>query len=423
MPHPPTGTVFEAQAITLAKTGDGVAEYEGRPLHVAGLLPGERARVRLTYVGRQRAHGDIEELLDAVARRVAPCQRHGDCDSCPLMVVSEVDQAEAKRRMLAALGIEVEQVHCGAGLGYRWSAKRVVGGRAGALRLGSYRRGSHDLADMDGCLVDHPRIVACVDELRRVGSELNVAPFVAGAGELRYVWLKTDGERVLLTLVTATDDPSTMQRLAKELQLPAGVAWCVQSGAGNALRGDAMKMLVGQESLRVAIGGEHVDVGPLGFLQPNPAMASLCYQALVGKESGNLALDLYAGAGATTKLLRERYDLVLACESYSESAAVLGVQPQTADAFVADVLERGLEPQLIIANPPRAGLGAAVCAGLNELASRAAVTLHLMSCEPPALKRDLDRLTAFDRIDATAYDTLPQTAHVEVVVRLRAKKI
>ncbi len=116
----------------------------------------------------------------------------------------------------------------------------------------------------------------------------------------------------------------------------------------------------------------------------------------------------------TTRLLAERFDEVEPCESYPESAAALGVAPMRVEEFL-----RGREgvPDLVLANPPRRGLGAAV---VDALVALGTPRLHLMSCGPVGLRRDLDQLTAggYALRSLTAFDTLPQTPHVELVARL-----
>jgi 23S rRNA (uracil1939-C5)-methyltransferase len=169
-----------------------------------------------------------------------------------------------------------------------------------------------------------------------------------------------------------------------------------------------------------------LELGPLGFLQPNPVVAAIAYRDLInspepsepsGFGRGDLAFDLYAGAGVTTRLLRERFEQVIPCESYPESATRLGVEPQTVEDFTRAWLDAGRPtPALIVANPPRAGLGESVCAALRELA---APRVHLMSCSPQTLAADLERLAPdYELVALRGYDTLPHTAHLELVAWL-----
>ncbi|MBX3270198.1 MAG: class I SAM-dependent RNA methyltransferase [Sandaracinaceae bacterium] len=420
------GEVVELTLDGLSARGDGTGPLDGREVHVAGAFPTERVRARVEAISRQhaRAFASLEAVLTAhAARREPPCPRHavrgGACTGCPLMAVELDAQRAMKRERARALGLPVEGALAGAGaLGYRWSSKRVAGGRAGALTLGSYVRGTHEVADMRGCLVDHPRITEVADAIADAASALGVPPYREGRGDLRYVWLKTDGARVLATLVTAKEE-SEAPAIARRLESVAAFAWSVQPSSGNAIRGDAPRALAGEPWLDVAIGGRASRVGPLGFLQPSPAVAAMAYDALLGDArgapyAGRLAFDLYAGAGVTTARLRERFAEVVPCEAFPESAAALGVAPEDAATFVARQL--GREVDLVVANPPRAGLGADVVAGLARLAP---AHLAIMSCEPASLARDLDALTAtfvLERVQA--FDTLPQTPHLELVAHL-----
>ncbi|HGG56516.1 MAG TPA: class I SAM-dependent RNA methyltransferase [Nannocystis exedens] len=434
------GQSIEVTIESLSSAGEGIAYRDGRPIIVSGAFIGERLRVVIDHVGKRQSFATLAFPVDPHAdRRIPPCARHpgrgGECSGCAWQGLRESAQRQHKRRLLAAVyGLEVDAMRSlpGADLGYRWSSKRVVGGRPGALVLGSYVRGSHGLADMSGCLVEHATIRAAADELVAIADELEIEPYRPGvfsfsssssssSGDLRYVWFKTDGERVLLTLITGGRQSRAATLLGERLRLPSGVAWSVQDDPGNAIRGHDAVMLRGRGSLSLTIAGRQVEVGPLGFLQPNPAVAALAYRDLICDHeglagAGELALDLYAGAGVTTSQLRRAYTRVIPVESYPESAQALGTRPQSVAEFLAEY--RGVTPDLVVANPPRSGLGNQVCRRLCELG---AARLQLMSCSPRSLARDLAALegSGYERVALRAYDTLPQTPHVELVVWLR----
>lgn len=435
------GDTITVMAETLSRHGDGVAHHEGYEIHVGGLLPGETGDVELDYVSKQRprAHGATVHRRNVhPGRRTAPCPHHGRCNGCPLMEMDLESQHELKRQELAReYGLEIDRlvvIEEGGGLHYRWSAKRVVDGEAGALVLGSYMRGTHNVADMSGCLVDHPDIVRCSQELVEQANAVKIEPYdeLGEHGDLRYVWFKTDGRgQVLLTLITAEPRSPTIRALAERLTVPAGIAWGVNSTRGNDLRGTSLRPVRGRQSLTLDIAGVEFHCGPLGFLQPNPTAIAMAYHDLVhvpagGVPHGRVALDLYAGAGVTTALLRERFAQVMPCESYPESARQLGIEPQLVEEFLARILGNSRaptrHPDLVVANPPRGGLGPTVCGQLNQLhGSR----LHLMSCNPRSLRDDLNRLTGpeggYRLIRTRAFDTLPQTAHIELVAWLVGK--
>lgn len=411
---------------------------------VPGLVPGERASAKVTWQHRRfaQAHARPLALLEACPdRRSAPCPRHDDplvpgpgrCTGCPLQSIEVEAQRQIKlARVREQLGIAVESMFGGEPWGYRWSAKRVVAGRPGALILGSRRPRGYAIADMAGCLVDHPRIVETADALVRTADELAIEPFDAeqAAGELRYVWFKTDGERVLVTLLVgrgdATDRAAELAKGLASLDRAVDVAVSVQGDTGNAIRGGPAEPLVGPCELDVDFGElGRVRAGPLGFLQPNPQVAALAYAALLEglpSDDGSEVFDLYAGAGLTTRWLRTRFERVRAVETYPESAAALGVEPADAESFAIAAVAEGRQPRIVVANPPRGGMGAAVSAALRQLGPE---HLRIMSCRPETLVRDLEVLRAVGEpgatyrvTRATAYDTLPHTAHLELVAWL-----
>lgn len=434
------GDTITVCAESLSRHGDGVAQYDGREVHVAGLLPGETGDVKLDYVSRQRmrAHGTVVTRRNThPGRRPAPCRHHGRCNGCAVMDMDVPSQRQLKVEELRThYGLEVDRVVAtdDDGLHYRWSSKRVFAGEPRALVLGSFMRGTHNVADMAGCLVDHPDITAACEELVRVANDLGAAAYdeLDESGDLRYAWFKTDGQgNVLVAIITADPLATMAHRIGERLELPAGIAWGVHSGRGNDMRGVTIRPLRGRQTLAIELCGKIVHIGPQGFLQPNPKTAALAYHDLVrvpagGFPHGRVALDLYAGAGITTKMLRERFEVVVPSESYPESARALGIKPELVEEFLAPILADPHHPHrsadLVVANPPRGGLGADVCRQLNQLK---APRLHIMSCSPASLHEDLQRLTgkdgAYNLMQCRAFDTLPQTAHVELVAWLVGK--
>ncbi|MGB5809258.1 MAG: hypothetical protein WBG86_01935 [Polyangiales bacterium] len=410
--------VGERRAFTvesLLPTGDGGV---GR-VRIAGAFPSEGVIAQIDHVGKHATFATAVEVTRThPGRRLPPCRRHRDmtggrCAGCALMALGEGDQRSELRRMLKEQhGLEVDEVIAAPlQLGYRWSAKRIAFGGPGNLRLGSFMRGTHRPADMAGCLVDHPKISEAADELADVAREMGI-----GAHNddrklfgLRAVWFRTNGEQVLATLISSEADDSEMRRLSPRLTRCDGVAVSLHRGEGNRLHGTSATVLRGLEELDV----HGTPIGPLGFLQPNPEVAELMYDHLIDDITGGRVLDLYAGSGATTRRLTALGAEVVPSESHPEAAATLSVQAETVEAFLAQQSER---PAVVVANPPRRGLGRAVT---NELLRLSPERIHVRACGPASLATDIKALeAAYELTSLRAYDTLPQTPHVELVAKL-----
>jgi 23S rRNA (uracil1939-C5)-methyltransferase len=149
--------------------------------------------------------------------------------------------------------------------------------------------------------------------------------------------------------------------------------------------------------------------------------------AAIGGSNGRWAMDLYAGAGLFTLPLARAFGRVTAVddsasasrdlEHNASAAGIMNLQTHqaTVDGHLLTVTET---PDLIVADPPRTGIGKL---GLKELVRIRAPRLTIVSCDPATLARDLKGLISagYKIGEATSIDLFPQTAHFETVAKLR----
>jgi 23S rRNA (uracil1939-C5)-methyltransferase len=138
--------------------------------------------------------------------------------------------------------------------------------------------------------------------------------------------------------------------------------------------------------------------------------------------SPRAAVDAYAGAGRTAALLGEAGVEVTAIEldrDASEwSSSILRPPSRAVQGRVEDILPGVLPADLVILNPPRAGVDARVTETLEANASHIRGLIYV-SCNPATLARDVSRLPSYGIETVRAFDMFPQTAHVETVCELR----
>jgi 23S rRNA (uracil1939-C5)-methyltransferase len=138
--------------------------------------------------------------------------------------------------------------------------------------------------------------------------------------------------------------------------------------------------------------------------------------------SPRTAVDAYAGAGQTAALLSEAGVAVTAIELDPEasewSSSSLRSPSRAVQGRVEDILPSTLPADLVILNPPRAGVDARVTETL-EANARHIRGLIYVSCNPATLARDVSRLPSYGIESVRAFDMFPQTAHVETVCVFR----
>ena len=181
---------------------------------------------------------------------------------------------------------------------------------------------------------------------------------------------------------------------------------------------------IGEESLLYHAVGHDYRVSGGSFFQTNRFLTDTLVQVVIAGRKGRGALDLYAGAGLFTLELARNFDTVLAVESSPHSFADLRRNVpsnvkcirSTTENFLAERAAK-LGPDLVVVDPPRAGLGEKAARALGRMT---VPLVTYVSCDPATLARDLRVLLEFNfRVEqAHLVDMFPQTFHMETVVHL-----
>jgi len=406
-------TVLEVIVDGFAHGGEGVGRIDGKVVLIAGALPGERVRVTVTEDHPRWSRARLVEVLVPSADRVTPpCPVAEECGGCDLQHVAPAAARALKTRVvreqLARLGgfgatadALVEDCRpVGPDLGYR---NHVQLHAAADGRLGFHRAGSHDVVPIAHCPVAADEVNAM---LARFGPD-------AGAEALA---LRVLGDS-RTAIVTPGDGP---------VALPDDVPTLALRQA------DGRPVVVrGEGSATIQVAGVTLFVPVDAFFQVNTGGAEALV-ALVRESAGDVAhrdvWDLYAGVGLLSLPLAAAGAHVLAVESVMSATMALGraATEQELDVRVltervehvtrrAAAGDRGIDPpEIVVADPPRAGLGRHVIADLGRIAPS---RLVLVSCDVAAFARDARDLGAQGlRLErAVPLDLFPMTHHVEIV--------
>ena len=388
--------------------GEGLARREGRVVLAPFVLPGEVVELEPpAAAGKVLRARPAAWLKRSPERQEALCPVFTRCGGCSYQHIDYAGELRYKRQILretlARTGgvkwADAIETASAAPWGYRNRTRLRAQRSGGASQVGFYAAGSHALVAADECPINSPKL----NEAHRALAEtVREAPF---PGFPREIELFTDEERVLVHA------PRAARPLAAKF-----FALCAERIDGVARGG----------FLDYRSGGDVFRVGRGSFFQVNRFLTDELARRAVGDASGGLALDLYCGAGLTTLPLARRFKRTVGVDAHQPATRSLRCNLDRAglDARVVN-LDAGRflagfdeTPDLVVADPPRAGLGAAVTRQLTRLRPK---RMHLVSCDPATLGRDLRALLAggYALESLTLIDLFPQTAKLETIAALR----
>ena len=437
----------------LTREGMGLGRLNGQVILVAGALPGDLVEVRLTHQARRHAVGTLVTVVESSPdRRRPPCILADRCGGCTLQALDDPAQQRWKQQLveqtLQRLGgvalPPLPLIPAPQPLGYRNRAViPLERDSQGKLRAGYYRRGSHQIVNMNRCPVLDPRLDAMVAPLK---ADLQASGWpvdrhgAAGqaAAGLRHLALRIgrrSGER-LLTLVASHGELPGLEEMAQRwlARWPevVGVTLNLQPRPDNRLFGSHNTTLQGRGWLLESFAGVELQIGPDTFFQVCSEQAervvALLREAL-GTPRG-LIVEGYCGIGTFSLPLARSGWQVWGIESHGGSVALaranalrnaLSDRCTFVEGDVGEQLDQALSkgPVAALLDPPRKGLHDAVVASL--LRHRPPLVAYL-SCDPATLARDLARLGGEGgyRISSVQpLDFFPNTSHVEALALLR----
>jgi len=411
----------------IAAGGDGVGrEDSGRVVFVPRTAPGDVVEVALTETRSRWARGwAVRFLARGSGRRQAPCALHDRCGGCQMQHLELRVQREAKRglveealRRIGGVDVRVPELAV-AGGEFRYRNRVTFSVRGGTRsRAVGYRRVDEpgSIVEVSTCILAEPAIAAAWEGLR----EALTAHALLPQGDDIRITLRGSaaGEADLLIRGGAVVVAEEYEGLLS--QVP-GLVGCHHLSADAGLA-----HLAGAGTLRDRWQGIEFDLPPDVFLQVNREVSSAIDRWLderAGDVKGMSILDLYAGVGARAIRWAGQGATVTACEvsraavdAGAAAAARVGADVAFVAARVEERIGSLLPADLVVVNPPRAGLSRRVS---RALVSGAARSLAYVSCDPATLGRDLARLASeWEVREIQPFDAFPQTSHVETIAWL-----
>lgn len=412
--------------------GAGLARVEGKAVFVPLSLPGELLEARSVEERPGYIQAEVETILEASHQRSQPpCEYYGLCGGCHYQHADYALQLEIKRSILSETlerahlrGLPEIQPVFAAPWAYRNRVRLHIAEQPFGL---CYRkRSSHQGLAVHQCPISAPMLEQAIAAVQRVGQSCGIGNFQ----EIEFFTNHAQDE-LLLSLWTDRHLPRVgavlghfCEALRPEVPALSGAAvYFSQKGKHRVSRAATWKA----QSLTYRAAGHTYRVSSGSFFQVNRFLVDHLASLACHGRSGNLAWDLYAGVGLFSRKLAETFDQVIGVESSPSSSQDLhhnlsgtghqAVTSQTLTFLRQQVERKEAPPDLILADPPRAGLGKEITSLLTKVRAK---QLVYVSCDPATLSRDLRALLEFGYHVQSIHmvDLFPQTFHLESVTVL-----
>ncbi|WP_442597796.1 23S rRNA (uracil(1939)-C(5))-methyltransferase RlmD [Neobacillus sp. D3-1R] len=434
----------------LTHEGAGVAKVDGYPLFVPNGLPGEKAKIKVIKANKGYGFGRLIELYEESPDRVkAPCPIYKECGGCQLQHLSYEGQLKAKekqvREVLTRIGkLENVKVHPVLGMSepwrYRNKAQVPVGEREGGLIAGFYQKRSHEIINMEACLIQQEKNDEVVRVVKDICERHGIPAYdeEKHKGQLRHIMARyglVSGE-IMVVLVTRTSELPNKQNIIDEIvERTPGVKSIIQninSKKTNVILGDETKVLWGEEVIYDFIGDIKFAISSQSFYQVNPEQTKVLYDKAL--EYANLSgeetvIDAYCGIGTISLFLAQKarkvYGVEIVPEAIEDAQRNAQLNEITnvefavgqAEVVIPKWYEDGISADVLVVDPPRKGCDEAL---LQTIISMKPKKVVYVSCNPGTLARDLRILEdgGYKTLEVQPVDMFPHTTHVEAVALL-----
>jgi len=417
----------------LVAGGDGLARLpDGRVCFVPGTAPGELVSARLVEERGDFARAALAEVLEpSPGRRTPPCPHAAECGGCPWLHLDYPTQLAAKTELLREAlrrtgGIEWPgeiPVHPSPETAHRDRVRWKAAAGKGGVHIGFHAPRSHRVVDVRSCLCVPPGAAERLSAWRAI-----LGPRAGAIRSLEeLVHDVEEPDAGLLTLHfprRAPGRPEALGPLAEKLLGAGGLRGVAAVVPGR--RGPLP--LAGEPEIVRRTGGLSFRLHGGVFFQVNAALRGTLQErvaALAGE--GARCLDLFCGAGFLSLRLARRFGELLGIESGSEAVRlaranaednrILNARFEEGDAGAWLEAAAGFRPDVVVADPPRSGLGPAAARRLAALGQARTV---LVACDPVGLARDLRPFleTGHALRAVEILDLFPGTPHLEALALL-----
>lgn len=434
--------------------GEGIAKINDTfTVFIEGALKGERVNVRIVKSKKSFAYGKLLEVIEpSLERCEAKCSIHKRCGGCKLQYSTYKEQLNFKfervKDCITKIGkLDESIVQFPLGMDEPWRYRNKVqlpiGMVNGELKIGFFAPRSHEIIDMETCLIQDEIADKVVGITRTWIKKNNIKPYnIDGkydeTGILRHIMIRrgfTTNEVMVVLVTNGSKLPNKDEFISLITENIPGIKSIVQninSKPTNVILGQECITLWGESTISDYIGEFKFNISPLSFFQVNPVQTEVLYNKALeyaGLTGDETVFDAYCGTGTITLFLSQKAKKVYGVEIIPQAIENANINAKEnnvnnveffvgeSEVVIPDLINKGIKADVVVVDPPRKGCDVKL---LNAITNIDAKKIVYVSCDPSTLARDLAILegNGYKTVRVQPVDMFPHTAHVETVVRL-----
>lgn len=442
--------IVEVEIVDLTHEGAGVAKVDGLVFFVENALPSEKILMRVLKVNKKIGFGKVEKYLVQSPHRNQDLDltylRSGIADlghlSYPEQLKFKTKQVKDSLYKIAGIAdVEVaETLDMEHPVKYRNKAQVPVRRVNGVLETGFFRKNSHNLMPLEDFFIQDPVIDQVVVALRDLLRRFDLKPYdeKEQSGLIRNLVVRRGhySGQIMVVLVTTRPKVFRVDQLIEQVikQFPeiVSVMQNINDQNTNAIFGKEWRTLYGQDYITDQMLGNDFQIAGPAFYQVNTEMAEKLYQTAIDfaeLKKDDVIIDAYSGIGtiglSVAKHVKEVYGVELIPEAVENSQKNASLNKITNAHYVCDTaenamkkwLKEGIQPTVILVDPPRKGLTESF---IKASAQTGADRIAYISCNVATMARDIKlyQELGYELKKVQPVDLFPQTHHVETVALL-----
>jgi len=445
--------VLTGQVVDLTHEGHGVVKIDRYPIFIPNTLIDEKIEYKVIKVKKNFAIGKlIKVITESDARVEPPCIYYYKCGGCQLQHMSYQAQLNMKKEQVVNLfhrkakftnTVIKDTVGMEDPWRYRNKSQIPVGlSKDQQPIMGFYRQRSHDIIDMESCLIQDQQHQQVMNDLKQLISELNISVYneKTKKGLLRHLVVRTGHYTNQLMIILVTNGKafkqaeSLVDALVRKYPNVTSIKQNINDAHSNVIMGPQSITLYGEEEIEDQLSEVTFNISDQSFYQINSHQTEKLYQQaldyaqLTGDE---IVLDTYCGIGTIAIYMDENARHVYGVEvvpsainDANQNATKNQLENTTfvcgkAEEVILKWKAEGIRPDVVMVDPPRKGCDETFLETILELNPKRIVYI---SCNPSTQQRDAHILNhQYDLKEITPVDMFPQTTHIETVALFERK--